>query len=130
MSHDSAQATAEWWADQVFGPRTDRDAEGLGLTDTADILYGATVAPVEYRAAFIAAVAEHVRAALTGLPAEHPVILRVDYQPTAEHWPEILAKAPIPDAAEYFPWKTATLTYRDRVEVRGEDVWRGPKPPA
>lgn len=105
---DAALATAEWWAERVFGGSV--GSSGDGLTDMMAIVAGAqgVEAASGKRGEFTAALAARVDSSLDRSGDRFGVTLSVDYGP----------EPPLSDIAQQvgvssgsFPWKTMTWTY-------------------
>lgn len=108
----SAQATAEWWADRVFGEAA--ATSGDGMIDVLAIAAGAqgNPAPASKRGEFVAALSARVNATLLRDDQDRfGECLSVDYGPEG-------ALADVSRTLGLrgnFPWKTMTWTHRQYV---------------
>ena len=105
----AAIATAEWWADRVFGGAS--ASSGDGMIDAFSVLSGAQGQPAERtkRDRFIEALAERVGRQLARDGAERfGITLSVDYGPEGA-LVDVASELGIRNGS--FPWKTNTWTY-------------------
>lgn len=128
LQQDAAQATVEWWADQIFGralPGRDAGLEDDGAI-FATFLAATTVQPLpdDKRDLFVHTTAAYIRERLA--KTSYGVQMGTDYAPDYE-WDPIITATGVP--AGSFPWKSGSWTYADRASAKSGygaelvDIW-------